>query len=265
MNAFAHTFAKNQGKWALPLMLLLFFSWNEVTIAQEAAQPIQASTLGGVVVPPPPPVPFAPRVGQANINLPIIQKIAPGLYKLDDIQISKATRSVSLPAVVNMSKGLLEYLLVRTGGKTHESLFRTHIDPTHLQLAMLLVGGEGADRHLSRQGDAEAPGGNPVNITVSFLKSGRMVPLSPEVWIAKKKEDKLTDSGPLHWMFTGSMVNNGQFMAQVEGSIISIYRDPVALIDNASPGGESDRVWFVNESTVPPVGTPVTLTISIKK
>jgi hypothetical protein len=167
--------------------------------------------------------------------------------------------------MVNLNKGLLEYVLVRTGGKTHESLFRTHVDPTHLQLAMRLIGGEGTDHPLTRQGDPDTPRGSPVNITVSFLKNGRMVSLNPEVWIARKEADKMTDSGPLHWVFTGSMVHNGRFMAQVEGSMISIYRDPVALIDNASPGGENDRVWFVNESTVPPVGTPVTLTISIKK
>jgi hypothetical protein len=53
-------------------------------------------------------------------------------------------------------------------------------------------------------------------------------------------------------------------MAQAEGSIIAIYHDPSALFDNASPGGESDRVWFVKEDAVPPVGTPVTLTISVR-
>lgn len=267
MNAFAHTLARHQRTWALPLMVSIFFSWNTGTIAQETVQPVPAPTPAGVVrpVPPPPPIPFAPRPGQANSDLPIVQKIAPGLYSLGDIQISKDTSSLSLPAVINMNKGMLEYLLVRTGGKTHESLLRTHIDPTLLQLAMLLIGAEGTDHPLSRQGDPDAPRGNPVNITVSFLKNGRMVPLNPEAWIARKEADKLTDSGPLHWVFTGSVVHNGRFMAQMEGSIISIYRDPVALIDNASPGAENDRVWFVNESIVPPVGTPVTLTISIKK
>jgi hypothetical protein len=51
----------------------------------------------------------------------------------------------------------------------------------------------------------------------------------------------------------------------MEGSIIAIYHDPAALIDNASEGGESDKVWFVREGASPPVGTPVTVTIKRKK
>jgi hypothetical protein len=103
-----------------------------------------------------------------------------------------------------------------------------------------------------------------VDITVSYLKNGRMVPLRPESWVSRKADNVLTDSEPLQWVFTGSTVSNGKFMAQAEGSIIAIYHDPSALFDNASPGGESDRVWFVKEDAVPPVGTPVTLTISVR-
>lgn len=234
--------------------------------ALDVAQAAGVSEPAGVSrpVPPPPPVPFAPMPGRANPELPLFQKIGPGLFGLGDLQISKNARTVSLPAVINMNKGMLEYLLVRTGGKTHESLFRTLIDPTQLQLAMLLIGAEGTDRPLAHQGAPDAPQGDSVEIMVHYLKDGRMVPLRPETWITRKVEDRLVDSEPLQWVFTGSTFYNGKFMAQAEGSIIAVYHDPVALIDNASPGGESDRVWFVKEGGVPPVGTPVTLTISIK-
>jgi hypothetical protein len=195
----------------------------------------------------------------------MVQKIGPGLFGLGDIQINKPSKSISLPATVNMNKGLLEYLLVRTGGKTHESLFRTTVDPTQLQLAMLLVGAEGTDRPLSRQGDPSVPKGDPVEITVNYLKDGKVVPLQPESWVVKREGETLSMGTPLNWVFTGSKFSNGRFMAEMEGSIIAIYHDPVALFDNASSGGESDRVWFVNEAAVPPVGTPVTLTIRIKK
>ena len=54
-------------------------------------------------------------------------------------------------------------------------------------------------------------------------------------------------------------------MSQETGSIAAIWHDPVALIDNASQGGESNRIWFVKQGTVPPVGTPVTVTIKPAK
>jgi ABC-type proline/glycine betaine transport system ATPase subunit len=36
-------------------------------------------------------------------------------------------------------------------------------------------------------------------------------------------------------------------------------------MDNATPGGESNRIWFVKEGTVPPVGTPVEVVIKPAK
>jgi hypothetical protein len=67
------------------------------------------------------------------------------------------------------------------------------------------------------------------------------------------------------WVYTGSFSYQGRFVAQDSGSIAAIWHDPVALIDNASPGGESNRIWFVKEGTVPPVGTPVEVVIKPAK
>ncbi len=266
MNPIAHTFANPKSKYWLPFVATAFLYWSSGALAEETAQPALMPAPAGMSkpLPPPPPLPLVPRPGKAIPDLPIFQKIGPGLFALGDIQISKSAKSVSLPVVVNMNKGLLEYILVRNGGKTHESLFRTSIDPTQLQLAMLLIGTEGTDKPLIHQGDRDVPRGNPVEITVHYLNNGRMVPLKPENWISRKADNTLVDSEPLQWVFTGSMVSNGKFMAQADGSMIAIYHDPSALIDNASPGGESDRIWFVKEGAVPPVGTPVTLTIRVK-
>jgi len=213
----------------------------------------------------PPPTPQAARPPQPVAELPILEKTGPGLYRMGNLTISKASASVSLPAVLNMSKGMLEYLLVRKGGKTHESLFRTDIDPAELQIALLLIGLEGTDRPLARQGDVDTPRGNPVEIIVSYFRDKKMVNLRPEEFIFKKTDGKLTNIQDMEWVFTGSVVHNNKFLAKVEGSIIALYHDPVALIDNASPGGENDRIWFVKDDAVPPVGTPVTITIQAKK
>jgi hypothetical protein len=258
--------------------------WTTVAVAEETGQPAgnpamapqqaappsvpQTGFMPPVQPPAPPHMPPRPMGPRPMANMlppaPMIQKIKPGLYSLGQIQIDRKERSITFPVVVNMSKGLLEYLLVRNGGKTHESLFRTSIDPGQIQIAMLLLGAEGSDQPLARQGDPDTPRGNPVEITASYLKDGQMVPIKPESWIARKSDDKLVDTAPLDWMFTGSKIANGKFMAQLEGSIVAIYHDPVALFDNASQGGENNRVWFVNEAAVPPANTPVTLTITVK-
>lgn len=265
--------------------LIACCAWSTTSLAEEAPDPAGGNPA---VMPQPAAAPLVPRTeltppaqapapphmpprpmgpgSMANLppSLPMLQKIKPGLDGLGPIEINRKERSIAFPAMINMKKGLLEYLLVRTGGKTHESLFRTQVEPVQLQLAMLLLGAEGTDRPLARQGDPGAPKGSPVAVNASYLKDGRMEQISPEIWITRKSDAGMTESETLKWMFTGSKISNGRFMAQLEGSIIAIYHDPVALFDNASPGGENNRVWFVNEATVPPVGTPVTLTITLK-
>ena len=217
-----------------------------------------------VPIPPPPPPgppPAVPSQLDAQHKNPI-KKVAPGIFRLGDIEINKKNKSLSFPVAVNMDKGLLEYLLVRTGGKTHESLFRTEVQPYDLQFAFLLLGFEGTDAPLSFQGDPAKPKGEAVTITVSYTKAdGKSVMTHPEDFMVKFIDNKPAPIKKLDWVFTGSAVHNGQFMAQMDGSIVAIYHDPYALLDNASAGGETDKVWFVREGAVPPIGTAMVLTI----
>ncbi|MFA7060976.1 MAG: YdjY domain-containing protein [Pedobacter sp.] len=214
---------------------------------------------------PPPPIP-AEMLDRHTFRISPPERIAPGQYRLGEISINKADKTISFPAIVNMDKGLLEYLLVRTGGKTHESLLRTSIEPYNLQVACLLLGMEGTNKPLAFQGSPDTPKGDPAEITLQFEgKDGKKLTVKPESWVSLVINEKKENVPPVHWVFSGSVVNNGYFAAQVSGSIIAVFHDPDAMIDNASPGGESDKIWFVNENTVPPVGTPVTITIKAVK
>jgi hypothetical protein len=200
----------------------------------------------------------------------VIERVSPGIFRFGDIRIDKEAKAVIFPASVNMDKGLLEYLIVRSSGKVHESLLRTNVDPYHLQLALLLLGFEGTDQPISAQGAPEKPKGERIEIIIEYDKkegagsSGRINKIKAEEWVARKTNGDLKSPGSLDWVYTGSLVVQGQFLAQSSGSIAAIYRDPGALIDNASVGGESDEIWFVKEGAVPPVGTPVTVIIKAK-
>ncbi|MBI4849846.1 MAG: hypothetical protein HY808_14950 [Nitrospirae bacterium] len=219
---------------------------------------VNAQQVNPPLIPPPPVDPTAR-------TLSAVEKISPGTFLIGDIQIIKSKKSVSFPATVNMDKGLLEYLLVQGAGKTHESLFRTKVQPYDLQVALLLLGFEGTDTPLGSQGDPAKPEGEPVELTITYKKAdGTSVTVMPEEWLIKTVDDKHRGVSAMDWVFTGSMVADGQFMAQMSGSIAAIFHDPSAMIDNASPGGESDEVWFVKEGAVPPVGTPVTINIKAK-
>lgn len=214
---------------------------------------------------PPPPIPVE-MLDRHTFRVSPPEKIAPGQYRIGGININKADKTLSFPAFVNMEKGLLEYLLVRNAGKTHESLLRTAVEPYNLQVASLLLGLEGTSAPLTFQGSPEIPKGDPVEITIQFDgKDGRKVTVKPEEWIMQVVDGVKKDVPPVRWVFSGSVVYNGRFAAQVDGSMVSVFHDPVAMIDNASPGGENDKIWFVKEGAVPPIGTPVTITIKPAK
>jgi hypothetical protein len=213
---------------------------------------------------PGPPIPGgSPYHGQTQ---PLsIEKVSPGVFKMGEIQIHKNSRSILFPAQVNMNQGLLEYLIVRNSGKVHESLLRTAVDPYYLQIAFLLLGFEGTDRPLRGQGDPERPKGDSVEIIFEFNPRGQNLMFKAEEWVATGVNESFKEAGPMEWVYTGSRVMDGRLLAQMGGSIVAIYHDPDALIDNAAPGGESDKIWFVKEGAVPPVGTPVNVIIKAKK
>ena len=55
----------------------------------------------------------------------------------------------------------------------------------------------------------------------------------------------------------------GHFLAQVDGSIAALVRDPAALINNPRPGNDDDQIWEVYSKTTPPAGTAVDVTIQL--
>ncbi|MEW6427109.1 MAG: YdjY domain-containing protein [Thermodesulfobacteriota bacterium] len=205
------------------------------------------------MTPPAPPPQMTPAGG-----MPAIRMVAPGMFEIGGCTIDKAANRVTFAASVNMTEGLLEYALVGMAGKLHESLLRTEVEPYPLQIALLLMGLEGSPNHLAFQGENKMPEGDAVRVRVALpVKEGKAEEIPIENWIMVNE----ARPGDIPWIFTGSMINNGVFAAQMEKSIIAVYHDPAAMIDHRRPGGESDEVWFVNKQAVPPVGTPVTVII----
>lgn len=214
--------------------------------------PLAGPVSGSAMFQPSPPPPFAQETAA-----PAIKMVEPGVFEVGGVRIFKKEGKVEFPAEVNMDTGLLEYLVVGNAGKLHESLLRTKVEPYSLQVALLLLGLEGTVNPLAAQGDPTTPTGDPVSILVRPSGSRADQSTRIEQWVLRK--DKPMDS--VNWIFTGSVVHNGVFMAQIEKSIVAVYHDPMAMIDNPSPEGGSDEVWFARKGTVPAPGTPVDVVI----
>jgi len=197
-------------------------------------------------------------------GVPVIRKIREGVLRVGNITVNKRGRYVTVKGEVNMQEGLVEYLACSPRGKLHESVLKLNVDPFYLQIALLLIGLEPGNKPLARQGDPGTPDGDPVEIWVTWAgKEKKMIKHRAEDLIFNKAAKKTM--GQTDWIFTGSQVIRGRFMAQVEHSIAATYHDPFAIFDHPLPTGSDDRLYYVNSEIVPPKGTPVTFVVKSKK
>ena len=184
------------------------------------------------------------------------------------IHIDKEKRTVTFPAAINMRDGMLEYLIVAETGKTHESLLSTKIAPYDIQVAMLLLGIAPAGK-----ADAEPPGqlnkaylssapelkGEKVSLFLAW--PGHRVRAEDLIW--NLHENAPMTEGP--WVYNGSELYDGRFLAQIDGSVTALVRDSAALMNNPRPGNDDDQIWQVNPKVTPPVGTAVDVIIELEE
>jgi hypothetical protein len=184
------------------------------------------------------------------------------------IHIDKERRTVTFPAAINMRSGMLEYLIVSETGKTHESLLSTKIAPYDIQVAMLLLGIAPAGK-----ADAEPPGqlnkeylktapelkGEKVSLFLAW--AGHRVRAEDLIW-------NLQENGPMTegpWVYNGSEMYDGRFLAQIDGSVAALVRDSAALMNNPRPGNDDDQIWEVYSRVTPTVGTAVDVIVELEE
>ncbi|MGB0582071.1 MAG: YdjY domain-containing protein [Limisphaerales bacterium] len=208
---------------------------------------------------------------------PKIRELKPGEWQVGDIRLSKNQRSITFPANVNITNGLVEYLLVHRTGKTHESIFSTRVPPYHIQVAMLLLGAKGVDVSFFTNAPPSGPvsnadlyldktppiPGQPVEVSAQWKRDGTNVTHRMETLLYNKKAKQFMQPGP--WTFSGSVVWDGVFIAQIEGSIMSIVTDAGAVFNSPHPERDRDSAWLVREELLPPEQWPATITVKVLK
>ena len=193
----------------------------------------------------------------------LVIKLSEGVYKIGTVVLDQDKKLVQVPGAINMQKGVIEYLAVARGGKTHESVLVLDIEPIHLQTALLLLGLEGGQT-IEFQGDFTIPRGDPVEIWVEWKDpKGKTKKIRGEDLVYNLAEKKTMPR--LNWVFTGSRIIDSVFAAQVERSIVATYHDPHTIIDNPLPTGADDTLYEVNEKLTPKVGTPVVMIVKAVK
>lgn len=176
---------------------------------------------------------------------PPVKKLSATQYQIGLVTVDKVGREARFPGEVNMTEGLVELLVCTSFGKTHESVFVTEAKPIHIQTALLLLGARASK---------EVAKGNRFEILVAD-EGGTPSRGEGFVWHQKSRRPMARTA----WVFTGSRILEGRFMADIDGSIVATYHDPLAILNNPMPTNTDDETYYVNEKAVPRAGSKVTL------
>ena len=191
-------------------------------------------------------------------------------YELGALIIDTKQRTIRCKGKVNMAAGgPIELLACLPTGKVHESVLTLDLKPLDLQVALLLLGLEpGRNPGVRyRQGSAQAsrPIGGMVELYVEWQEKGDRALEARTV--RHRAEDLLYNTHgqrtveATRWVFVGSRWDEGRFGADMEGSVVSTYYDPLAILELPLELVNDDTWGIVNEEIVPPAGTAVELIV----
>ena len=236
-------------------------------IAQEPSSPTVQSTTSSAA-----PKISSPRdpaqAGNAQVKRPQIERLDEARLKLGALLINRKSQEVTLPAKVNLTRGILEYYAVSSNGKLHESILELDVEPSHLHLAMILAGYEPSEygpqdpktyrRPLKKRGSLVKLY---VRWTPPELGSAQWLPAS--VWLFDRSIDHAPE--PLLYVFQGSVMSRGSYMADYDRSVIGLIPDETTVlapsIDKGNPYRGDANGYEAHTSALPVKGTPVELVI----
>lgn len=205
-----------------------------------------------------------PRGPAANVstNVPV-REIAPGMLAIGDVRLNRAHRTLSFPAVVNLTESLAEYLVVTTHGKIHESVLRTEAQPYQIHLGMLLLGAKGAGSREFPENPSDPLPGDAMTIEVHWTRDGQTMTVPGETLARHRTTQKAMAA--TKWVYTGSILYENTFLAQQEGSIVALYTDPVALVNFPGPDRDNDENWEPNPAALPELESLVHVVFRLEK
>lgn len=211
-------------------------------------------------------------VQEPGVSEDIIQKITDDLYRLQDIEINTKEKTISLPCIVNMESGLLEVVLCRPEGKTHESLLLTNATPLEFQTALLLLGLDPVNElpEDPTEGDALSPyliletAGDSALLFMVVTNNGEEVRKPIEHYIRDERTQKAVSQGS--WLFRGAVTHrSGHVIIDPDVTMIATYHDPIALMEMNNADKYDDELFYVNTNAGLVKGQPVKLIIQVIK
>lgn len=220
----------------------------------------------------PQPVAQPPPATAVEPAKPVIERVDDTRFRIGTITFDQTTREIRFPATVNMIEGNVEYAIVKSSGKVHESLLVTDISVTHLNVAFTLLRyppsrelyalpnktGGLSDKFPTVPAATKTAARVQVKIEWDDAGKPRCVPINE--WIQHTRSAAAMPAGL--WVYGGSDVHQGKFVAEATGEIMAIFLSNSALINYPGKDNADDTVWIPFPKRVPIVGTKVTVCIA---
>ena len=188
------------------------------------------------------------------------------------VQLDPARGLASIGATVEVRDDLLEYLLVGPAGASHESVFRTDVLPSVLNVALLALGVERGtnaswfpkdppvDDEDLRNGispyEVTPPGGDGFYLYVGWREGGEVYFFRMEDLIRNLMQGRAMRRH--RWVYLGSRMvpdDRGQeiFAADVYHNIINVsfFSEGYTLVTGALPECIEQTIWMANGWLVP--------------
>ena len=191
---------------------------------------------------------------------------------LPHLRIDREKRTVDIDATIirhgTAEDEWLELLACTEGGRDHESVVVVKAKPSHIHLALIMIGLEpGSPMRWSTQDNQvkieKLPTGPRVAVTALFEHERKTIEVKVNDWVFNKRTKKpLADN---IWLFTGSRFVEYEakrfYLADLNGSVLSLvnFGDELLARPTKVTQLNDDQIWVTHKGRVPPKGTPIKL------
>jgi hypothetical protein len=216
--------------------------------------------------------PFFNTIAQESNPENLIVQVSNDVYHINDVIINVSERSITIPTTVNMYSGLIEVVMCRPEGKTHESLLKTNVTPLEFQTALLLIGLDPVNElpddlaladSLSPFLSVETPGDS-VYIYLESEINGELIHKPVEFFIQDQRTMKSLSQQT--WLFRGALTHrSGHVIIDKDVTMIATYHDPIALMEMNNADKYDDELFYVNTNAGLTKDQPVKLIIQVIK
>ena len=188
----------------------------------------------------------------------------PAEGKLPHLELNLAKHQVRVECDAINPDEKLEFLVCSSGTKEYESVLRSRARPSHLHLALLMLGLEPGQPVKYNQAENKwtAPRGPALKLSCEFVRDGKTVRV-PASSLMRSVKDK-TAMPEVQWVFVGApTLDDGEYSADVTGYLITVVNFEHTVIDipQLRSSKNESLEWEINPEVAPKRSTKVTLII----